>query len=56
VAIIDAQQREIGQMQAWRLSWYGSMRADMGAPTPSSGGGAAPTPMPSMPGMMDEGH
>ena len=55
-AIVDAQQREIGQMQGWRLQWYGSMRADMNAPTPTPGPARAPTPMQDMPGMMNEGH
>jgi uncharacterized protein (DUF305 family) len=55
-SIIDAQLREIGQMQAWRLNWYGSMRANMSAPTPGSSARAEPTPMQGMPGMMDEGH
>jgi uncharacterized protein (DUF305 family) len=32
-SIIDAQLREIGQIQAWRLNWYGSMRANMRAPS-----------------------
>ena len=56
VAILDAQQREIGQMQAWRLQWYGSVRANMNDPTPSSGTRPEPPPMQNMPGMMDEGH
>ena len=56
LGIMDAQLREIGQMQGWRLSWYGSMRADMNAPTPGSAARAEPTPMQGMPGMMDEGH
>ena len=55
-AILTAQQREVGQMQAWRLQWYGSMRADMNAPTPAPASRAQPTQMPGMPGMMDEGH
>lgn len=55
-AVLDAQQREVGQMQAWRLQWYGSMRADMNAPTPGPASQAQPTQMPGMPGMMDEGH
>lgn len=56
VAILAAQQREIEQMQALHLRWYGSVRADMSEPTPSSGGHPAPTPMQYMPGMMDDGH
>jgi Domain of unknown function (DUF305) len=55
-AIVDAQQREIGEMQAWRLQWYGSMRPDMNAPTSTPGPARVPTPMQEMPGMMDEGH
>src|SRR5262249_28621098 len=35
-AILDAQQKEIGQMQAWRLQWYGSLRPNMNNPMPTS--------------------
>ncbi len=41
LAIIEAQQREIGQMQAWRLAWgNGSMLEP--APTPGAGGHEVP--------------
>ena len=56
IAILDAQQREIGQMQAWRLQWYGSLRPNMNEPTPGSSTHAQPAPIQNMPGMMDEGH
>jgi uncharacterized protein (DUF305 family) len=56
IGILDAQQREIGQMQAWRLQWYGSLRPNMNEPTPGSGAQPQLAPMQNMPGMMDEGH
>jgi uncharacterized protein (DUF305 family) len=52
--IIEAQLREIGQMQAWRAQWYGSMRADMSVPTQTTR--AAGQPEPTMSPMMGEGH
>jgi len=52
--IIDAQLREIGQMQVWRTQWYGSVGAHASPPTQTSR--VAGQPEPTMSPMMSEGH
>jgi uncharacterized protein (DUF305 family) len=42
LAIIEAQQREIGQMQAWRLSWGSASTQSPANTTPSKGGHEVP--------------
>ncbi len=42
LSIIEAQQREIGQMQAWRLSWGNGNSGPPAAPKPGTGGHEVP--------------
>jgi uncharacterized protein (DUF305 family) len=44
LAIIEAQQREIGQMQTWRLAWGASGPGAVPATSPTPGGGGHEVP------------